>query len=217
MGSTEADAVSPREAPQHEVTVASFWLQQTETTNAQYARCVADGACTPPANERWNDPAFADHPVSHVSWAQANTYAAWAGGRLPTEAEWERSCRSDDGRAYPWGNEEPDDSRSNYNNTIGDTTPVGSYPAGQSAYGHLDLSGNLWEWTSSLEADYPYDATDGREDADRADQRAVRGGSFYYTSYQIRCAARTGFSPATANEHIGLRLVLAQAPASAEK
>ena len=208
MGSLAAEAVSPREAPQHAVEVDGFWLGQSEVTNAQYGRCVTAGACTPPENERWADPAYADHPVSHVSWAQANAYAAWAGGRLPREAEWERSCRGDDGRTYPWGNEEPDETRSNYNNSIGDTTPVGSYPDGQSAYGHLDLSGNLWEWTSSLETDYPYVADDGREEPAGDGQRAVRGGSFYYTSYQIRCAARTGFVPATANEHIGFRIVL---------
>ncbi|MCB0109317.1 MAG: SUMF1/EgtB/PvdO family nonheme iron enzyme, partial [Caldilineaceae bacterium] len=78
-----------------------------------------------------------------------------------------------------------------------------------SAYGALDLSGNLWEWTSSLEEDYPYAADDGREDPDNtAGNRTVRGGSFYYTNYQIRCAARTGFAPDTANEHIGFRIVL---------
>ncbi|MEZ4677994.1 MAG: SUMF1/EgtB/PvdO family nonheme iron enzyme [Caldilineaceae bacterium] len=121
----------------------------------------------------------------------------------------ERSCRSDDGRIYPWGNDDASDQLANYNNAIGDTAPVGSYPAGQSAYGVLDLSGNLWEWTSSVEADYPYDATDGREDtATSAGNRAVRGGSFYYTNYQIRCAARTGFPTDTANEHIGFRIVL---------
>ncbi|MEZ4614519.1 MAG: SUMF1/EgtB/PvdO family nonheme iron enzyme [Caldilineaceae bacterium] len=209
MGAEGADAASPKEEPRHAVTVESFWLQQTETTNAQYGRCVDEGACSAPANDRWDDPAFADHPVSNVSWQQAATYAAWAGGRLPTEAEWERSCRSDDGRIYPWGNDDASDQLANYNNAIGDTAPVGSYPAGQSAYGVLDLSGNLWEWTSSVEADYPYDATDGREDtATSAGNRAVRGGSFYYTNYQIRCAARTGFPPDTANEHIGFRIVL---------
>jgi len=208
MGSTAAEAVSPREAPEHEVTVAGFWLGETEVTNAQYGRCVAAGDCTPPENAQWDDPAYADHPVSHVSWGQANDYATWASGRLPTEAEWERTCRGDDARTYPWGNDEPDETRSNYNNIIGATTPVGSYPAGQGAYGHLDLSGNLWEWTSSLETDYPYDATDGREAMTGDEPRAVRGGSFYYTSYQIRCAARTGFTPTAANEHIGFRIAL---------
>ena len=209
MGADGADAASPKEEPRHTVTVAGFWLQQTETTNAQYARCVADGACTPPDNNRWDDPTFADHPVNNVSWQQANAYAAWAGGRLPTEAEWERTCRADDERTYPWGDDEATADRANFNNAIGDTTPVGSYPAGQSAYGALDLSGNLWEWTSSLEEDYPYAADDGREDPDNtAGNRTVRGGSFYYTNYQIRCAARTGFAPDTANEHIGFRIVL---------
>ncbi|MCE7987773.1 MAG: hypothetical protein DYG89_41950 [Caldilinea sp. CFX5] len=208
MGSPAASAASPREAPQHDVTVAGFWLQQTETTNAQYGRCVAADACTAPANDRWDDPQYADHPVTHVDWQQANAYAAWVGGRLPTEAEWERACRGDDERPFPWGEDAPTAKLSNFNNEVGDTTPVGSYPDGGGPFGTLDQSGNVWEWVSTHDAAYPYDATDGREDADAAGKRIVRGGSFYYTQYQIRCMARTGFPPDTASEHIGFRVAL---------
>ncbi|MEZ4861397.1 MAG: SUMF1/EgtB/PvdO family nonheme iron enzyme [Caldilineaceae bacterium] len=209
MGARSEDSASPREEPRHVTTVNEFWLQQSEVTNAQYGRCVAAGVCTPPANKRWDQSDFADHPVADIDWRQANTYAQWVGGRLPTEAEWEKACRGTDERAYPWGNQAPDATLSNYNNSVGDTTPVGSYPAGASPYGALDMSGNVWEWTSSLDADYPYNATDGREDPTAAGKRVVRGGSFYYTQYQIRCAARTGFAPETASQHIGLRVVLA--------
>ncbi|MEZ4734129.1 MAG: formylglycine-generating enzyme family protein [Caldilineaceae bacterium] len=208
MGSTAEAAASPREEPRHNVTVGDFWLQQTETTNAQYAHCVSEGACTPPANTRWDDPAYADHPVTDVDWGQATAYATWVGGRLPTEAEWEKACRSNDARTFPWGNEAPTAALSNYNNSVGDTAPVGSYPDGASPDGALDLSGNVWEWVSSLDADYPYNATDGREDPTDPEKRIVRGGSFYYTQYQIRCAARTGFVPDTSSQHIGFRVVL---------
>jgi formylglycine-generating enzyme required for sulfatase activity len=210
MGSTAADAASPREAPQQVVNVADFWLQQTETTNAQYARCVVAGACEPPTNDRWDNPAYANHPVTDITWPQANAYAAWVGGRLPTEAEWEKACRTADDRVYPWGDASPTDKLSNYNNTVGDTTPVGSYPDGASPLGLVDLSGNAWEWVNTQDAAYPYDATDGREDQKAAGKRITRGGSFYYTQYQIRCAARTGFAPDTLNQHIGLRVAIDQ-------
>ena len=127
--------------------------------------------------------------------------------RLPTEAEWESACRSTDARLYPWGDQAPTDTLSNFNNDVGETVPVGSYPDGVSPFGTLDMSGNVWEWTSSLDVDYPYDATDGREDADADGKRIVRGGSFYYTQYQLRCTTRMGFDPTTANQHFGLRVV----------
>jgi formylglycine-generating enzyme required for sulfatase activity len=85
---------------------------------------------------------------------------------------------------------------------------VGSYPDGAGPFGALDQSGNVWEWVSSQDATYPYDATDGREEADTTRKRIVRGGSFYYTQYQIRCMARTGFTPDTVSEHIGFRVAL---------
>ena len=210
MGADAADAVAEQEQPAHAVRVDGFWLQRTEVTNAQYARCVADKACTPPQVEGWDAPELADHPVSYVDWQQANDYARWAGGRLPTEAEWERACRGDDTRLYPWGDQPPTPETANFGNNTGDTLPVGSLPAGASPYGILDLSGNVWEWTSSLEQPYPYAADDGREDPTAEGKRTARGGSFYYTQYQARCTARSGFAPTTANPNFGLRVLLPQ-------
>ena len=209
MGADAGDGVSPQEQPAHTATAEGFWMQQTEVTNAQYARCVAAGVCTPPANDSWDQADAADLPVTHVDWTQANTYAAWTGGRLPSEAEWEHACRNDDARLFPWGDEPPTAELANFNNNVAEPAPVavGSYPDGASPYGVLDLSGNVWEWTSSLELPYPYDAADGREDPDSTDKRTLRGGSFYYTQYQLRCTTRSGFTPDTANQHFGLRVV----------
>ena len=92
MGSAASDSLaSSHEGPQMTVNLDGFWIMRTEVTNGHYKRCVEDNeACTEPGNERWNDPAFADHPVTDMTWQQANAYAAWAGGRLPTAAHKER-------------------------------------------------------------------------------------------------------------------------------
>jgi formylglycine-generating enzyme required for sulfatase activity len=209
MGS---DRGSPGERPVHEVAVEEFWIMRTEVTNQQYAQCVKAGACTVPKNEeRWDDPAYADHPVVHVDWKQASDFAEWVGGRLPTEAEWEKACRSTDSRTYPWGNNLPAHELANYGNMLGDTTPVGTYPDGASPYGALDMSGNVWEWTSSLYTEYPYDAGDGREDKEAGGRRTVRGGSYYYTQYQLTCTIRLALAADVDNAQNGFRVVFDRA------
>jgi formylglycine-generating enzyme required for sulfatase activity len=208
MGS---DTGSENEQPVHDVSLDDFWIMRTEVTNRQYAQCVKAGACTKPKDdERWRDPAYADHPVTSIDWDQANDFAAWVGGRLPTEAEWEKACRSTDGRTYPWGEALPTAEVANYNNLLADTTPVGTYPVGASPYGALDMSGNTWEWTSSLDAGYPYEAGDGREDAEAGGRRIVRGGSFYYTQYQLTCTTRSPVSTDVINPQNGMRVVFDQ-------
>ena len=207
MGS---DTGAEAEKPEHTVTLDDFWIMKTEVTNEQYARCVKKGACTEPTdNGRLLDPAYAQYPVTGVTWKQANDFAAWVGGRLPTEAEWEKACRSTDGRTYPWGDAAAANDLANYNNVGGDTTPVGSYPGGASPYGALDMSGNVWEWTSSLIAKYPYHY-DGREDPNGEGRRMVRGGSYYYTHYQLTCSTRLPMEPAEGNPQVGLRVVFDQ-------
>jgi formylglycine-generating enzyme required for sulfatase activity len=203
-----ADSDVEAERPVHTVPVGDFWIMKTEVTNRQYAQCIKAGVCTPPrTSERWRDPAYADHPVTGIDWAQANTFATWVGGRLPTEAEWEKACRGIDGRTYPWGDAAPTYEVANYDNVLADTTPAGSYPGGASPYGAVDLSGNVWEWTSSLYQDYPYQAGDGREDPAAAGRRVIRGGSFYYTHYQLTCTFRSASEPSVVNSQMGMRVV----------
>ena len=208
IGAEAGAGVTSREGPEHTVEVGGFWLAERETTNEQYGRCVVAGACTEPGNERWAEAEYAQHPVSDVDWEQARAYAEWVGGRLPTEVEWEAACRGAEANMYPWGDAAPSAELSNYLDTVGDTTPVGSYPEGASPFDILDMAGNVWEWTSSVDAPYPYDGADGREEADAEGKRIMRGGSFYYAAQLLRCSARTGASPDVQIPHLGFRIAL---------
>ncbi|MBI3959637.1 MAG: SUMF1/EgtB/PvdO family nonheme iron enzyme [Chloroflexi bacterium] len=167
-------------------------------------------------DKQWNQP---DHPVVCVNWYEAVAYVHWLvqeSGlpiRLPSEAEWEKAARGIDGRTWPWGNELPDGSRMNQcdancefkaawktesaDDGYSTTAPVGSYPAGASPYGALDMAGNIWEWTNTAWGGcswpsfvYPYQPDDGREDLEDSGCRVLRGGSWQLASYFGRAAAR---------------------------
>lgn len=148
------------------VTVGDFWMDETPVTVAQYLEAVKAGACTPPNGvdenvwSNWGVLGRENHPVNCVDWHQACAYAKWAGKRLPTEEEWEWAARGgDEARLYPWGNKEPSDQLcwDGEGNDLGygnrqSTSPVGSYPKGNSKHGLKDMAGNVWEWTSSTYA-----------------------------------------------------------------
>jgi formylglycine-generating enzyme required for sulfatase activity len=218
MGSPDSDPEAlPAEKPQNTLSLEGFWLMKTEVTNAQYARCVAANACTLPGGNTWKTNDAADHPVANVTWHQANEYAKWVGGRLPTEAEWEKACRGDDGRPYPWGNEPPTETRLNF--TTSSTRVVGSYPDGKSPYGILDMAGNVLEWTSSLwgkapstpDFKYPYNPGDGRENPGAPDdvRRVIRGGSYYDSNERsVSCTVRVGSNPGKGTDQIGFRVAM---------
>jgi formylglycine-generating enzyme required for sulfatase activity len=150
------------ERPAHRVTLLSFFLDRTEVTNRAYGTCVSAGKCGAPLAARSGrghfgpDVAFRgpEQPVSSISWDDARTYCAFAGKRLPTEVEFERAARGDDGRYYPWGNEPPSTDRAVFASTR--TANVGTHPAGAGPYGHLDLSGNVWEWLEDLYDPFAY-------------------------------------------------------------
>ncbi len=157
MGGLDVHADDRDELPAHDVSLDAFWIDKLEVTNAMYMLCVQAGACTPPedwASDRrpsyFNNEEYKDYPVVHVTWDQAVTYCAWGERRLPTEAEWERAARGDDFRNYPWGDEPPTERYANFDRLVRDTSRVGSYAAGASPFGALDMAGNVWEWVADL-------------------------------------------------------------------
>ncbi len=146
---TDLERADPQDKPQHKVTLPAFYLDKYLVTNAQYARFVAATQRRPPIN--WKDGRIPQgelmNPVTMVTWKDAADYAAWAGKRLPHEAELERAGRGSDGRRWPWG-DKMDPNRLNTYYNVGSATNVTAYPQGKSIYGVYDLSGNVAEWTA---------------------------------------------------------------------
>lgn len=162
---------------------------------------------------------FPSRPVVGVSWYEALAYCRWAGGTLPSEAEWERAARGTEGRRFPWGNEPPNPKRCNYHNNVDHPTPVGLYPLGATPEGVHDLAGNVWEWTRSLwgtergsrpDFRYPYDASDGREDLETGEnvRRVRRGGAYTQSAIPARCAFRFSERPDNRGWSLGFRVVV---------
>jgi formylglycine-generating enzyme required for sulfatase activity len=147
MGCNEAidTACLPDERPYHEVTLSSFDIDRLEVSRGAYLECVTSGACVKPIGGDvflGGEPLL---PVVGLERESAEQYCAWAGKRLPTEAEWEKAARGTDGRIYPWGNEPPDCTRANVVG-CGDQIEIGGlHPSGASPYGALDMSGNVSE------------------------------------------------------------------------
>jgi formylglycine-generating enzyme required for sulfatase activity len=209
------------ELPQHKVYIDAFWIDQTEVTNAQYRKCVAAGACSPPSQSSsesrdsyYGNPEFDDYPVAYVNWQQAQEYAEWVGGRLCTEAEWEYAARGPDARTYPWGNDPPNDSLLNFDYGVGDTTAVGSYPDGASWCGALDMAGNVWEWVADRHSqDYYASSPDENPlGPDSGELRVVRGGSWDFPPDLARCAARLGLHPDDLAGSNGFRVCVSPIP-----
>jgi len=216
----------------HEVYLSSFWLDRTEVTVARYRECVAAGPCPAPpyeeGGERFDRP---DYPVVLVSWNEARVFCEWAGGRLPTEAEWERAARGlerkpdtpprpDDppgpkGRRFPWGDVynpflsnhgafsfEELDARDGFL----EIAPVGSFPDGRTPDGIDDLAGNVQEWVADWFAtEYPAADAVNPKGPDIGERRVVRGGSYMHGPAWLRSAARDKASPGERTSWIGFR------------
>jgi formylglycine-generating enzyme required for sulfatase activity len=210
------------ESPQHRVDLPAFAIAATPVTNALYAAFAAAAGARAPRGE-------ADQPVTDVSWHDAVALCAWLNEienvelrienwhsqfsilnsqfsiRLPTEAEWERAARGEDGRTFPWGEGFTSDLANTREGGRAARSPVGAYPRGASPYGALDMAGNVWEWTASLDRPYPY-AADGRENPQTQGRRILRGGCYANPHGFARCACRFRLAPDTRNDFIGFRL-----------
>jgi formylglycine-generating enzyme required for sulfatase activity len=212
MGSSEDD----NEKPPHKVYLDTFYIARYPVTNADYKKFV-EAKKYSRRPDHWKNGKIPqskeDHPVVNVTWQDAVAYCKWAGGRLPTEAEWEKAASWDDARRekrrYPWGKDFDKNKCNSSELGTGGTTPVGAYSAkgGDSPYGISDMAGNVWEWCSSLYREYPYRVDDGREYMQKSgDFRVLRGGSCDSDPGYARCAYRLRLGPDYHHNSLGFRI-----------
>ena len=195
------------QVPSREVDLPAFYMDKYEVTNAQYKRFIDATKRPPPQGPAWSGgnvrPGFENHPVTHVTWYDAEAYAKWTGKRLPTEAEWEKAARGPDRRRFPWGN--------NFDRTYAwvgpgkrSTAPVGTHPKGVSPYGCHDMAGNVQEWTADIYRPYPGAPAHGSSTS--AGAKVFRGGSCAEKSpYDVTCTVRATAGPHRKGVVIGFR------------
>jgi sulfatase modifying factor 1 len=218
LGSNISDSGAlAHEMPEHKASLNGFNIYTHEVTNEMYQACVNSGVCLPVSTFRSENPdyftknEFAKYPVIGVDWYMAKSYCEWAGGRLPTEAEWEAASRGDDERIYPWGNTNADCTNSALlgcsKEDIG--FQVGSFPLGNSLFKGWDMAGNVWEWVNdwydantyaTIPASNPYGPWDG-------DFKVIRGGGWNSPANNVRSANRQGIDPSLAYKDLGFRCV----------
>ena len=214
-GTRESYAI---EAPHHAVTLQPFQIARTPVTHQQYAAFVAATQTRSPVQWHGTQPPATlwSLPVVDVTWHEAQAYCVWLSNeieqvvRLPTEAEWERAARGTDERMWPWGNELDPGRANTAEATHGGPTSVGAYLTGASPVGALDMAGNVWEWTASLQAPYPYIAADGRESPQAVEgmdrRRIMRGGCWANPAHFARTTCRFRLPPESSTHLLGFRV-----------
>ena len=208
------------EYPRHEVLLDTFLIDQFEVTNGRYLEFIkSTGHRVPqnptnPTRNLWQGgtitESLAERPVINVDWFDADAYCKWAGKRLPTEAEWEKSAKGTSDRRFPWGNVEPTAKHLNYNQKwIGEKTlmPVGSYEAGKSPYGVYDIVGNVWEWVNDWYDARYYEKSPSKNPPgpQEGTKKVIRGAGWQNETPTVRIFTRVDSDPTMRNESTGFR------------
>jgi formylglycine-generating enzyme required for sulfatase activity len=210
----------------HTVTLDAFWIDQTEVTNAQFAAFLNDQGNQEEGGMTWleieqaenaqielRDSAFqpesgkADHPGVEVSWYGVDAYCQWVGGRLPTDAEWEYAARGPEETIYPWGIDAPNCEWALFGGCGDFSVRVGSFPAGASWAGALDMAGNVWELTADWYGEYPSEPQTNPTGPEAGEYKAARGGSFLSAPDTLHTAFRLRVFTAGNQPNIGFRCV----------
>jgi formylglycine-generating enzyme required for sulfatase activity len=205
---------NPDESPVRKVYLDGFWIYKHPVTVAQYHNfCGATGRAMPPSpGWGWLD----DHPMVNVTWHDAKAYCAWAGARLPTEAEWEKAARGTDGPIYPWGETWNPALLHSSKRDLADarrTAPAGSLPAGAGPYGCLDMVGNVWEWCADWYSDgyYAHAPSKNPTGPERGTMRVLRGGAWgNFNRDYLTTTKRAGFTPDTWFNGAGFRCAMSE-------
>jgi len=214
MGADGREADS-QEGPVHRVMLGEYFIGKHEVTNEQFERFVLAtgydaGSSWREYSRRWG----AKAPVVFMSWDDAKAYCEWAGGRLPTEAEWEKAARGTDARMYPWGNAPPEGRAWFDKNSGGRAHEVGSAPAGASPYGCQDMAGNVWEWCQNWF--YRYPGNTEYNEAYGTKYHTLRGGCWAFDAAFLRSAFRLNDDPDFESRfNVGFRLAVSASPSTA--
>lgn len=199
--------------PEHVVYLDDFWIYRSPVTNQQYAMCVAAGKCSPPDptdNPVFSDPKRRNDPVVGVRWDQGEAYCQFVNGRLPTEAEWEKTARGPNGNIYPWGNSGPSCDLLNTADCVGKTTDVTRYPQGMSYYEALDMSGNVYEWVADWYSPtyYSVSPVENPLGPQFGEKRSVRSSGFMADFFRAEAARRSSLKPIEHRNDLGFRCVI---------
>ncbi len=216
MGSEQGDA---DEKPVREVHLDGYYIDKYEVSWAQWKRSglpfttVVEDRRQIPRPPDWG--IFDEQPMLNVTWYDAQDYVAWAGKRLPTEAEWEKAARGTDGRTFPWGNQPPGHEHAIWKDhpvALESTAPVDCCEAGASPYGALNMAGNVYEWCQDVYAKDFYSRSSERNPVHDGEgrYRVLRGGALVLESEYLRTALRYRLLPVDRTPYIGFRAALSQ-------